>query len=79
MYIQEKYNIAPANVTNYIKERLKEDFTFDQLNSLLQNCSLGMYTPVFTIDEAMEHRLLAIEILNKLEKETGDRSLIWGV
>jgi hypothetical protein len=38
------------------------------LNTLMQNCMLGMYTPVFTIDEAMEHRLLAIEILNKLER-----------
>jgi preprotein translocase subunit SecG len=70
-YIQEKYSLAPAHVNNYIKERLKDDFTFDQLNSLLQNCSLGMYTPVFTIEEAMEHRLLAIEILNRLEKESG--------
>jgi preprotein translocase subunit SecG len=68
LYIQAKYNIAPANVSEYIQERLKYDFNFHQLNSLLQNCSLGMYTPVFTIEEAMEHRLLAIEVLNKLEK-----------
>jgi hypothetical protein len=68
LYIRDKYSIAPANVTDYVQERLKYDFTFDQLNSLLENCSLGMYTPVFTIEEAMEHRLLAIEILNKLEK-----------
>lgn len=32
-----------------------------------------MYTPVFTIEEAMQHRLLAIEVLNKLEKEKEDR------
>jgi hypothetical protein len=69
-YIREKYNIAPANVPDFINDRLKYNFAFDQLNSLLQNCSLGMYTPVFTIEEAMEHRLLAIEILNRLEKET---------
>jgi hypothetical protein len=67
-YIQAKYNVPASGVQDYIKQRMKEDFTFDQLNSLLENCSLGMYTPVFTIDEAMEHRLLAIEILNRLEK-----------
>jgi len=70
LYIREKYNIAPANVPDFINGRLKYNFAFDHLNSLLQNCSLGMYTPVFTIEEAMEHRLLAIEILNRLEKET---------
>jgi hypothetical protein len=70
LYIQTKYSLTPSQVSPYIKERLKEDFTFDQLNTLLQNCSLGMYTPVFTIEEAMEHRLLAIEILNRLEKST---------
>jgi preprotein translocase subunit SecG len=69
-YIREKYNIAPANVPDFINDRLKYNFAFDQLNSLLQNCSLGMYTPLFSIEEAMEHRLLAIEILNRLEKET---------
>lgn len=67
-YITAKFNIAPAEVSHYIQQRMKEDFTFDQLNSLIQNCNLGMYTPVFTMEEAMEHRLLAIEILNKLEK-----------
>lgn len=72
LYIQAKYNIAPAGVTDFIHERVKDNYTFNQLNALLQNCSLGMYTPVFTIEEAMQHRLLAIEILNKLE-EGGDR------
>lgn len=67
-YITTKYNIAPAYVNHYIQQRMKEDFTFDQLNSLIQNCNLGMYTPVFTMEEAMEHRLLAIEILNKMER-----------
>jgi hypothetical protein len=66
--VQVKYNISAAEVGAYVKERMKEDFTFDQLNALLHNCNLGMYTPVFSMEEAMEHRLLAIEILNKLEK-----------
>jgi hypothetical protein len=67
-YIQTKYGIPAGEVQGFIKHRMNEDFTFDQLNTLMQNCMLGMYTPVFTIDEAMEHRLLAIEILNKLER-----------
>ncbi len=73
LYIQAKYNVSPAGVTDIVYERVKDNYTFNQLNVLLQNCSLGMYTPVFTIEEAMQHRLLAIEILNKLEEETGDR------
>ena len=68
LYIQAKYNVDAHEVTNYVRQRMKEDFTFDQLNTLLQNCNLGMYTPAFTIEEAMDHRLLAIDILNKLEK-----------
>ena len=68
MYIQARFIINASEVNAFISQRMKEDFTFDQLHSLLQNCNLGMYTPAFTIEEAMDHRLLAIEILNKLEK-----------
>lgn len=65
-YINTKFNIDPSQFSFYAKEHA-DNALLRQLKDLSDNCTLGMYTPVFTIDQAMQHRLEAIEILNKLE------------
>ena len=68
-YLHAKSNIQAGQLPFYIEQHPEIAATLQQLKVLLDDCSLGMYTPVFTIEEAMQHRLTAIEVLQKLEKE----------
>jgi hypothetical protein len=68
-YLQNKFGIEPSQLSYYIQTQSENAALLEQLKVLLDNCSLGMYTPVFSIEEAMQHRLQAIEVLQKLERE----------
>ncbi len=68
-YIHSKLNIEAGELPSYIELHPEIAASLQQLKDLTDNCSLGMYTPVYTVEQAMHHRLEAIEILNKLEKE----------
>ena len=67
-YIKNKWGIEAGELTYYINQHPENATNLQPLKSLLDDCSLGMYTPVFTIEEAMQHRLIAIDILSRLEK-----------
>lgn len=66
-YIHNKYNIEPGDLPSYIERHPELATSLYQLKDLTDNCSLGSYTPVFTVEQAMQHRLEAIELLNRLE------------
>ena len=67
-YILSKYNIEREQLPLYIEQHLESEAVLQQLQNLTDNCSLGMYTPLYTAEQAMQHRLEAIEILSKLEE-----------
>lgn len=69
-YLQAKYNITPAEIPMYVQQHPATATYLQQLANLLHDCNQGMYTPVFTVDEALQHRLQSIDVINKLEKET---------
>jgi len=69
-YVRAKYQIEPSHLQSYIEDQHQEQEEYlQQLKGLLDDCSLGMYTPVYTIEEAMQHRLVAIQVLSALEKK----------
>lgn len=66
-YLLSKFNIEAGGLAFYIEQHPELAAPLQQLQDLTDNCSLGMYTPVYTIEQAMQHRLEAIEVLSKLE------------
>ena len=68
-YLQSKFNIQISQLPLYIKQHQQHSLLFGELNNIAENCKLGIYTPVFSIEEAMQHRLQAIEVLTSLERE----------
>ena len=66
-YINSKFNIQPEELPLYIEQHPELATPLQQLKELTDDCSLGMYTPVFTIEQAMQHKLDAIEVLSTLE------------
>lgn len=69
LYIHSKFGIETEQLPGYIEIHPQQGIYLQQLKELADNCSLGMYTPVFTIEQAMQHRLEAIEILSALEND----------
>ena len=67
-YLNTKYHMVPDQLPFLIEQQPANATDLTLLKGLLDDCSLGMYTPVYTIEEAMQHRLLAIEILSRLER-----------
>lgn len=66
-YIHNKFVIEQEQLPLYIELNPDNASLLMQLKNLTDYCSLGMYTPVYTIEQAIHHRLEAIEILSKLE------------
>ncbi len=67
-YLGSKFAIEAGQLPFFIEQHPGLSGDLQKLKTLLDDCSLGMYTPVFSIEEAMQHRLLAIEVLCTLEK-----------
>ncbi|GEO09703.1 hypothetical protein SAE01_21990 [Segetibacter aerophilus] len=67
-YLNSKFGIDAAQLPYFIQQHPESAGELQLLKELLDDCSLGMYTPVYSMEEAMQHRLLAIEVLCRLEK-----------
>jgi hypothetical protein len=67
-YLNARFNVTESNIDKIATQHPEEAETVVRLKSLINDCKLGMYTPVFTSEEEMKHRLLAIELLTRLEK-----------
>ena len=68
-YIESRLKIKPHELPQFTLNYNGYKEPLEKLQELLNDCTLGMYTPVYTIDEAMQHRLMAIEIMNSVERE----------
>ncbi len=68
-YLYQKFQIQPADLTTYADQHLNVAVPLHQFRTLIDDCTLGMYTPVFSMDEALQHRRQAIEVVEKLERE----------
>ncbi len=68
-FIQSKLHIAPSQLKDYMLKNEGPVYELERLQQLLDHCSIGMYTPVYSMDEAIQHRLQAIETLTRLERE----------
>lgn len=66
-YLQSKFNVQIEEIPLYINDHSELAASLQQLKDLTDHCSVGMYTPVYSIEQAMQHRLEAIEILSRLE------------
>lgn len=66
-YIHRKFNIEYEQLPLYIEQHPENAGLLKQLKELTEDCRVGIYTPVYTIEQAMQHRLEAIEVLSKLE------------
>jgi hypothetical protein len=67
-FLQAKFGADDTELDDIARRHPEEADTLIRLKSLLNDCNLGMYTPVFNSEEEMQHRLLAIELLGKLDK-----------
>jgi len=68
-YTMSKFGIDIGQLPSYIEQHAEQGVYLQQLQELSENCRLGMYTPLFTIEQAMQHRLEAIDILTNLENQ----------
>ncbi len=71
LYVEHKFSRSVSDLPAIAESHPLQAAHLHHLKILLDDCNVGMYTPVFTIEEAMQHRLKAIEILCNLE-ETHD-------
>lgn len=67
-YLQSKFGIEAGQLPEYINNHPESATDLTLFKGILDDCSLGMYTPMYTIEQAMQHRLLAIEVLCRLER-----------
>lgn len=65
-FTKERLKIDPSQLQLYIIEHPFDAAPLQQLQTLLNHCSVGRYTPVYSLEEAMQHRLQAIEVVNRL-------------
>ena len=68
-YIRSKYNIERGQLPVYIEQHPENAATLQQLQNMTDVCSLGMYAPLYTVEQATQHRIEAIEVLSKLENQ----------
>ena len=66
-YVKAKFDMGVDDI-DAIATTHPDEETFSSIKSLLNQCNLAMYTPIYNVEEAMHHRLQAISLLNKLER-----------
>lgn len=67
-YLNSKFKISADQLPSFINQHPENATELTLFKGLLDDCSLGMYTPMYSIEEAMQHRLHAIEVLCRLER-----------
>ena len=69
-YLNRKFQIGPSDINIFAALNPNIAPALLQVRLLLDECTLGMYTPAFSMEQAMEHRRLAMDNLEKLEKDS---------
>ena len=68
-FLLENYKIDTAQIPSYIAEHPQKAAEMQLLKDLADKCNLVMYTPMFELNEAMQDKLKAIQIVTKLQTE----------
>lgn len=68
-YLTAGYKVNEDELPTLAQKYPEQAETMHDLNKLLRDCSLGMYTPLYNTEEAMRHRLSAIDLLSRLDKQ----------
>ena len=68
-FLKEKYRLEPTQIPDYSIQHPQSADALQQLKELTDKCNLVMYTPFFELDEAMQDRLKAIEVIMNLQRE----------
>lgn len=63
-----KYNISVNEIDAFSEANPDKAMALKKLSAVLKSCSVGMYTPLYNTEEAMQHRLSVLEAINSLEK-----------
>ncbi len=67
-YLNQRFKIKPSEIIEYANKHLTQSVLLLKMDELIKQCTLGMYTPAFNQEEAMQHRLQAIELLENLDR-----------
>ena len=67
-YLNNRFKIKPNEIAIYANNNLTHSVLLFKLDELIKKCTLGMYTPAINQEEAMRHRLQAIELLENLDR-----------
>ncbi|HEX8333093.1 MAG TPA: BatD family protein [Segetibacter sp.] len=65
-YLKAKFNISPDEIDAFAQSR-PDASILGKIKTLLSQCNLAMYTPLYNVEEAMTHRIDAIKLLSNLE------------
>jgi len=68
-WLLARFSLSLAEIDSYSEQHPDKAMGLQQLASVLKECSLGMYTPLYNIEAAVQHRQLALEAINTLERE----------
>lgn len=63
-----KYNMATTELSGYAVQHPDQAHSILTIAQVLDSCRVGMYTPMYNVEEAMQHRMMALEAINHLEK-----------
>ena len=69
-WLSARFGLSLSELDQYSEQYPGRAMGLQQLASILKACSIGMYTPLYNIEEAIQHRQLALEAINTLEKES---------
>jgi hypothetical protein len=68
-YLVAKFADNPLNLDKVILHNQENAWLVEDVKVVLDICKQGMYTPIYSMEDAMQHRLQAIKILTLLENE----------
>ncbi len=68
-FSKSKFNIELNQLATYSNQHPEKSQSLLKLKELNDRCNMARYTPIFNLEEAMQDRLNAIDILVQLEKD----------
>ena len=63
-----KYNMATTELSGYAVQHPDKAHNILTIAHVLDSCRVGMYTPIYNVEEALQHRMMALEAISQLEK-----------
>lgn len=67
-FVKSKYNIELNQLGTFSSQHPESSTTLLRLKELNDRCNMARYTPIYNLEEAMQERLHAIDILVQLDK-----------